>query len=63
MNVCIQEMNECMDRLNFAAKKSRYSKDLVTFLKGTDYKPAFYLEGFKMQQQSAKNDFYNPFYL
>ena len=41
-------MNECMDRLNFAAKKSRYSKDLVTFLKGTDYKPAFYLEGFKM---------------
>ena len=27
----------------------------------TDYKPAVYLEGFKVQQQSdAKNDFYTP---
>ena len=30
----------------------------------TDYKPAFYLEDFKVFQQSdAKNDFYNPFNL
>ena len=30
----------------------------------TNYKPAFYLEGFKVQQQSdAKNDFYNPSFL